>query len=167
MIKGVAALFALMMFVFCGNTTTAKNSDKTSTAKSEVTCCSNDTKSKTTSGKNCEISCSKTSSTAEAGTVEVLYMHGKQRCVTCVAIGTEAEAFVNGLDDDRVVLKTIDYSTAVGEKIADKYKVASSSLIVVKDGKVDNLTTMAFQYAKNNPEQFKKSLNESIQKMLK
>ncbi|MFI3333121.1 MAG: nitrophenyl compound nitroreductase subunit ArsF family protein [Rikenellaceae bacterium] len=139
--RGIIALFALMMLASCGNNTTSKNEEKS--------CCSTETKATT------------------AGTVEVLYMHGKQRCATCIAIGKEAEAFIKGLGNDKVVMKTVDFSTPEGEKIADKYEIASSSLIVVKDGKVDNLTSMGFQYARNNPEQFKKNLGESIQKMLK
>ncbi len=139
--RGLIALFALMMLASCGNNTTAKSEEKS--------CCSTETKATT------------------ADAVEVLYMHGKQRCATCIAIGKEAEAFIKGLGNDKVVMKTIDFSTIEGEKIADKYEIASSSLIVVKDGKVDNLTSMSFQYARNNPEQFKKNLSESIQKMLK
>ncbi len=136
--RGLFALFALMMLMSCGsNTNTAKSSE----SKAE-------------------------NIAVESGTVEVLYMHGKQRCATCIAIGKEAEAFVKGLANDKVVIKTVDFSTPEGEKIADKYEIASSSLIVVKDGKVDNLTAMSFQYARNNPEQFKENLSESIQKML-
>ena len=139
--RGIIALFALMMFASCGNNATTKNE--------ENGCCSTETKATT------------------AGTVEVLYMHGKQRCATCIAIGKEAKAFVDGLGNDKVVMKTIDFSTPAGEKIADKYEIANSSLIIVKDGKVENLTSMAFRHARNNPAQFKKSLGESIQNMLK
>ncbi|MFI3322699.1 MAG: nitrophenyl compound nitroreductase subunit ArsF family protein [Rikenellaceae bacterium] len=99
--------------------------------------------------------------------VEVLYLHGKQRCVTCIAIGDQAASLVEELGNDNVVIKTIDFSTAEGEKIADKYEVVSSSLIVVKGEKVENLTAMSFRYARNKPEQFKKNLKESIEKMLK
>ncbi len=130
-----------MMLASCGNSATSNNNEKS--------CCTTETKVTT------------------ANTVEVLYMHGKKRCPTCVAIGTEAEAFIKSLGSDKVVMKTIDFSTPEGEKIADKYEIASSSLIVVKGGEVDNITAMSFQYARNNPELFKKNLSESIQKMLK
>ncbi|MFI3299756.1 MAG: nitrophenyl compound nitroreductase subunit ArsF family protein [Rikenellaceae bacterium] len=137
--RGLFALFALMMLMSCGNNT---NAAKSSESKAE-------------------------NIAVESGTIEVLYMHGRQRCATCIAIGKEAEAFVKELANDKVVIKTIDFSTPEGEKIADKYEIASSSLIVVKDGKVDNLTAMSFQFARNNPEQFKQNLSESIQNMLK
>ncbi len=138
--RGIVALFALVMLASCGNNVTSKNNEKS--------CCSTETKATT------------------AGMVEVLYMHGKQRCPTCVAIGVEAQTYIKALGSDKVVMKTIDFSTPEGEKIADKYEIASSSIIVVKDGKVDNITAMGFQYARSNPEQFKRCLSESIQKML-
>ncbi len=139
-----------MALASCGNANTAKSSTTTNSTEcvESSSCCSAETKA------------------TETGVVEVLYMHGKQRCATCIAIGKEAEAYIAELGNDNVVIKTIDFSTPEGEKIADKYEIASSSLIVVKDGKVDNITSMSFQYARNNPEQFKKNLSESIQKML-
>ncbi|MFR9541933.1 MAG: nitrophenyl compound nitroreductase subunit ArsF family protein [Rikenellaceae bacterium] len=136
--RGIITLFALIALLSCGNSTTAKNN--------ETSCCT------------------ETRST-ENNSVEVLYMHGKQRCVTCIAIGTEAEAVIKEFDNNKVVMRTIDLSTPEGEKIADKYEIASSSLIVVKNGKVENLTAIGFQYAKNNPEKFRKKLKETIQKM--
>lgn len=138
--RGIVTLLALLALLSCGNNTSVKSSDS---GNSEVA----------TQG-------------VEDGLVEVLYMHGKQRCASCIAIGAEAEALIKELANDKVVMKTVDFSTAEGEKIADGYEIASSSLIVVKDGKVDNLTASGFQYARNNPEQFKRELNESIQKML-
>ncbi len=140
--RGIVALFALMMLVACGNNTNSKSDDKSKSTAVET-------------------------KTVDADTVEVLYMHGKQRCATCIAIGTEATTFIEELGNDKVVMKTIDFSTPEGEKIADEYEIASSSLIIVRGEKVENVTAMSFQYARNNPEQFKKNLDESIQKMLK
>lgn len=136
--RAIIALFALMIFVSCANNTTPQNqSSNSAETKAEM-----------------------------SSVVEVLYMHGKQRCATCIAIGAEAEAYVKELANENVVMKTIDFSTEEGEKIADKYEVASSSLIIVKGDKVENLTAMSFQYARNNPKQFKKNLAEAIQKMV-
>ncbi|MFI3305160.1 MAG: nitrophenyl compound nitroreductase subunit ArsF family protein [Rikenellaceae bacterium] len=138
--RGVIALFALVVVASSGYHATAKNCD---------TCCSTE------------------ATATAAGAVEVLYMHGKQRCATCIAIGAEAEAFVKALGSDKVVMKSVDFSTPEGEKIADKYEIASSSIIVVKGGEVNNITAAGFQYARNNPEQFKRVLGASIQSMLK
>ncbi len=150
--RGVVILFTLMMLASCGNQTTAKST--------ESSCCSTQTKS-------CESGCCTQTKSCESSTVEVLYMHGKQRCPTCIAIGKEAEATVMALADENVVMKTIDFSTPEGEAIADKYEIASSSLIVVSGGKVENVTAMSFQYARNNPKEFQKNLKATIKKMVK
>ncbi|MFI3315256.1 MAG: nitrophenyl compound nitroreductase subunit ArsF family protein [Rikenellaceae bacterium] len=170
----IVALFALMMIASCANNTTTKTEDSCCSAastKSEASCCSSDTTNMAKCSNKCD-SCSnsvKGDTCCELvvpGSVQILYMHGKQRCATCIAIGTEAEAVVKELANANVVMKTIDFSTPEGEVIADKYEIASSSIIIVKDGKVENLTAMAFQYAKSNSEQFKKNLKEAIAKML-
>ncbi len=148
--KGIIALFALMVVLACGsNNTFAKSKESNAnTGASKVET------SKVETNK------------VETSSVEVLYMYGKQRCATCIAIGTETETVVKEFDSDKVIMKTVDISTPEGEKIADKYEVASSSLLVVKDGKVENLTAMSFQYAKNKPAQFRKNLEATIKKML-
>lgn len=154
MIRGVLALLSLIMLASCCDNTTAKCGDK---------CCATETKTTKTETVATETT---ETNTAEAGTIEVLYMHGKQRCASCVAIGKEAEAYVKELGNSKVVIKTVDFSTEEGEKIADRYEIATSSLIVVKGSEVDNLTAMSFKYARNNPELFKENLDKSIKKML-
>lgn len=61
----------------------------------------------------------------------------------------------------------IDISTLEGEKIADKYELTWSSLIIDRKGKMENLTDMGFSYAKGEPEVFKTKLKEALNKMLK
>ena len=107
--------------------------------------------------------------------VEVLYFHGKQRCVTCNAIErltrevieeNFAEEFKNGT----IVFHVIDISQPENEAIADKYEVAFSSLFVTKwiNGVSikTNMTDFAFSYAKNQPEAFKKGLKEKLDEVL-
>ncbi len=134
--NGIIALFAFMMLASCGVSGGGGNS--TSTTERSIT---------------------------GDGVIEVLYLHGKQRCATCNAIQTQAVELIEELNLDSVVMRVIDFSTPQGEKIADMYEVASSSLLIVKDGRVKNLTSTSFQYARNNPEQFKKNLSEAIQKI--
>ncbi len=129
-----------------------------------LTSCINRTTTKESDSQSCCTGHATTKS-CESGSVEVLYMHGKQRCVTCVAIGKEAEAVVGEFAGSDVVMRTIDFSTPEGEAIADRYEIASSSLIVVKGSEVKNLTAAGFKYARNNPEQFRAQLKEAIQKM--
>lgn len=112
----------------------------------------------------------------EKNRVEVIYFHGKQRCATCVAIEKNAKEVVNTLfaneqKNGTLVFKTVDISTSEGEKIANKYEVAWSSLFVNKweDGKEsrNNLTEFGFGNARKNPDGFKKGLADKIRQLLK
>lgn len=108
--------------------------------------------------------------------VEVIYFHGKQRCVTCMAIEqnvTEVmnEVFSPEIESGRVVFKIVDISTPDGEALADNYEVTWSSLFVNvwSDGKEtrDNLTEYSFSNARSHPDEFKKTLSDKIRNALK
>ncbi|WP_042371914.1 nitrophenyl compound nitroreductase subunit ArsF family protein [Bacteroides neonati] len=108
--------------------------------------------------------------------VEVLYFHGKQRCVTCNTIEKLTKEvidkdFAQQLKDGKVVFKVIDISTKEGEKIADKYEVTWSSLFVNKwkDGKEtkNNMTDFGFSYAKGSPDVFKEGVKKKVNEQLK
>ena len=108
--------------------------------------------------------------------VEVIYVHGKQRCATCMAIEKNAKEvvntlFTNELENGTVVFKTVDISTPEGEKIADRYEVTWSSLFVNKwkGGKEtrNNMTEFGFGNARKNPDGFKKGLADKIRQLLK
>lgn len=117
-----------------------------------------------------------TTKTTQKEYIEVLYFHGKQRCVTCNAIEKLTKEvlekdFAQQVKDGKVVFKVIDISTKDGEKIADKYEVTWSSLFINKwkDGKEvkNNMTDFGFSYAKNSPEVFKAGVKKKIDELLK
>lgn len=108
--------------------------------------------------------------------VEVLYFHGKQRCVTCNTIEKLTKEvldndFAQQLKNGKVVFKVIDISTKEGEKIADKYEVTWSSLFINKwkNGKEikSNMTDFGFSYAKNSPDVFKEGVKKKVNEQLK
>ena len=108
--------------------------------------------------------------------VEVLYFHGKQRCVTCRAIEKNAKdlldaKFADLMRQGRVVWRVIDISQRENAQIAEKYKVTWSSLFIVshKNGKeeAENLTEFAFGNARSNPDKFKSGLQQHINQALK
>ena len=105
----------------------------------------------------------------KVGTVELLYFHGKQRCLTCMAIEkfsseTVAKEFQEQVDSGKLIYKIIDIDKE--EALADKYEVASSSLILIthtsQGEKVTNLTQFAFSCARKESEKFCKDLTEII-----
>lgn len=108
--------------------------------------------------------------------VEILYFHGKQRCITCMAIEKYAKEavetqFADELKNGTVVFRTIDISKAENGEIAKKYGIAWSSLFISqwKGGKetYENLTEYAFAYARTVPDKFKNGVVEKINKLLK
>lgn len=105
----------------------------------------------------------------KVGMVELLYFHGKQRCLTCMAIEkfsteTVAKEFQEQVDSGKLIYKIIDIDKE--EALADKYEVASSSLILIthtsQGEKVTNLTQFAFSCARKESEKFCKDLTEII-----
>lgn len=108
--------------------------------------------------------------------VEVIYFHGKQRCVTCMAIEKLTKEvidseFAGELKNGAVVYREVDISTPDGEKVADSYEVTWSSLFVNKwkNGKEtrNDMTEFGFGNARKNPEGFKKGLADKISQSLK
>ena len=108
--------------------------------------------------------------------VEVIYFHGKQRCVTCRAIeqltNEVLEAtFRNQIDKGAVVYKVIDISKKENGQIADKYEVTWSSLFVNgwKDGKenVNNRTEFSFSNARKSPDKFKEGIKNKVDELPK
>lgn len=108
--------------------------------------------------------------------VEVLYFHGKQRCPTCIAIGNNSKDIVNKefasqVKAGLVKFREIDISTSEGEKVADKYHVTWSSLLVNqwKNGKEkqNDMTSFGFENARSNTPVFRKGLKDKISQLLK
>ena len=107
--------------------------------------------------------------------VEVLYFHGKQRCVTCRAIEKCSKEVVD-VDlasykkSGKVRFRAVDISTPQGEKLAKKYRVSWSSLYINgwKGGKEkrNDLTSFAFKHARKHTAEFKKEVKKTIQKNL-
>lgn len=107
--------------------------------------------------------------------VEVLYFHGKKRCVTCQAIESLSKEvteqhFAEALANQTLVFHSIDFSKKANEDIVEKYKIAFSSLILVqhKDGKEEivDLTQLGFTKAKNSPKEFQLKVTEKIEQLL-
>jgi hypothetical protein len=104
--------------------------------------------------------------------IEVLYFHGKQRCPTCLAIESRTKellekSYATKLKSGDIVFKAIDISDAENEAIVNKYEITFSTLLIIKwkDGKEikkKDVSDMAFQYARNNPESFQSNLKQLL-----
>jgi len=108
--------------------------------------------------------------------VEILYFHGKQRCMTCRSIEQNTKElleskFQRQMKEGKVVFRVIDISKKENARIAEKYEVTWSSLFLVqhKNGKekAENLTEFAFGHSRTQPEAFKSGIAEKINQALK
>lgn len=108
--------------------------------------------------------------------VEVLYLHGRQRCATCRAIEEHAAETVKTLFADEqekgtVVFRSVDISDPQNEYIAEEYQAAWSSLFVNRwrngNQTSENLTGFAFANALTAPDRFRSTLAEKIANALK
>ena len=107
--------------------------------------------------------------------VEVVYFHGKQRCLTCMAIEKYAREvvdtdFAREKQSGKVLFRTVDITSPEGAKLAKKYRVSWSSLYINgwKGGKEkrNDLTAFAFKHARKHTAEFKKEVKKTIQKNL-
>lgn len=108
----------------------------------------------------------------DSSTVEIIYFHGKQRCMTCMAIEKETKTLVEGelakqVKAGKVKFSVVDFSTEEGKKIAAKYKVTFSSLFVITSKGAEDLTRFAFANARSNAEGFRKELKDKVVKAIK
>ena len=108
--------------------------------------------------------------------VEVLYFHGKQRCMTCRSIEQNTKElleskFQRQMKEGKVFFRVIEISKKENARIAEKYEVTWSSLFLVqhKNGKekAENLTEFAFGHSRTQPEAFKSGIAEEINQALK
>lgn len=106
--------------------------------------------------------------------VEVLSFHGKQRCVTCLAIeqltrDVVENEFAAQVADSSLVFRVVDITQE--ETFADRYQVTWSSLLLTQwqNGEecVCDLTEFAFANARTNPDAFKAEIQAKIAERLK
>lgn len=106
--------------------------------------------------------------------VELVYFHGKQRCITCRAIEKYSKEVVDSLNATGIPAGELSFRVVdinENEALADSYEVTGSSLYLVKYDKGqenrDNLTEFGFGNAKSKPDVFQQGLTDKIETALK
>lgn len=103
--------------------------------------------------------------------IEVYNFYGKNRCKTCIAIGTNSklalqENFKKEMVKGSVKFIEVNIDDEKNKKLAEKFEATGSSLYVMSivDGEefIENLTDFAFMTAAENPEVFKKGIVANI-----
>ena len=105
--------------------------------------------------------------------VDVYYFHGAHRCPTCNAIEKETKAllestFKKQLEDGTIKLNVLNHEEKKNKALVEKYEIWGSSLLLIdKNGKVVNLTDLAYSKARNEAAEFKADLKAELDKLLK
>ncbi len=107
--------------------------------------------------------------------LHIYYFYGSHRCPTCNAVEENVkklitENFSTQIKDGSLAVSYLNWEESANKALVEKYEIYSSSLILVKylDGKEEatDLTEFAFAHARKQPDFFRNSIQDSIQKML-
>lgn len=104
---------------------------------------------------------------ADLSEIQVLYFHGTNRCATCNAVETVTRIALKDFYEDKVEFKSINRELEINKKLVRKYKIINSTLIVVHNDKVENITNYAFMNARSNPDKLKQKIKETIDAIIK
>lgn len=108
--------------------------------------------------------------------LEVIYFHATRRCATCKAIEENTRKtlntyFAGQLKSGVIKLSVINVDEEKNSKVAEKYEATGSALFltVTGDGKEsrNDMSDLAFSYARSDPEKFIKDLRDKINQLLK
>ena len=96
--------------------------------------------------------------------ITIVYFHGERRCKTCVAVGDVAKLTYeeNFKDNKDIAFKEINIDEKANVEIAEKYEIAGSALLIIVDGKAEDITGMAFQNALSNPNVLEERIIEIV-----
>ena len=108
--------------------------------------------------------------TAIEETVEVYYFHYTRRCAGCKAVEAETQKalqffFPEAMKTGKIAFRSVNLDEKENEALADKIGVSAQSLLVVKGNAKEDLTDMAFMYARTKPEKYHKTLRKTIENL--
>lgn len=107
--------------------------------------------------------------------IMVYYFHGTHRCPGCIAgedvtVKSLNELYKDKMDKGIIKFASVNIDEQQNKALAEKYQIAWSSLLVIKQfkGKEEktDLTEQSFAYARNDPGKLKTILQLTIDKML-
>lgn len=94
--------------------------------------------------------------------IQLIQFHTEHRCVTCNNIEKLSKETIKENDAISFVLYNVDDKK--NEKLAEEFEATGTSLYLYnsKTKAIEDLTEMAFMYAKNEGEKFKTELQKEI-----
>lgn len=129
--------------------------------------------SKTKEEKTLNNSNNQVESTSEK--LHIYYFYGSHRCATCNAVETNlkqliSDHFTEKIKEGELTVSYINWEDEANKTLVEKHQIYSSSLLFVKkingNEEAIDFTEYAFANARKQPEQFRKTLQDSIQNIL-
>jgi hypothetical protein len=105
--------------------------------------------------------------TSASADIEVYYFHYTKRCVTCMAVESEAKANIENLYGGKVTFQSINLDEDTSTELAKKFGVDGQTLIIIKGSQKIDITNEGFMYARSNPAKFKTIIQDKIESLLK
>jgi hypothetical protein len=108
--------------------------------------------------------------------IKIIYFHGNNRCTTCNNMEKYTrelleEDYASELKKGKLVFEVYNFDVDSNAAVVDKYKIESSTLLIVKSKKgkekVTDLTETGFTYAKYQEEKFKESVANKLNEVLR
>lgn len=112
---------------------------------------------------------------AESTAVQVLYLHGKSRCPSCLAIEeatkeTIANLFTEDLENGNLLLSIIDIDLPENRHYAEKYEAFGPTLLICTpiggEQTIKDLTGDGFRFAMRDKARFASLLRLNIEESL-
>lgn len=98
--------------------------------------------------------------------VNVYYFHYTRRCATCNAVQSVSQEAIADLNNSKLIFTEYNLDTPEGKAKGDEVEVSGQTLLIVSGDKKIDITNDGFLYARNNPDQLKKIINENIKPFL-
>jgi len=106
----------------------------------------------------------------------VYYFYSTHRCPTCLSIEENVKAvldnnFKSDIESGIIKFEALNIDEKSNSEIVEKYKIYGSSLILItqenKNEKVNDLTDYSFTYSRNQPDFYKKHIQDTITYFIK
>ena len=103
--------------------------------------------------------------------IEVYYFHFTRRCMTCMAVESEAKKTLESLYPQQIkkgeiTFKSMNLDEKNSEVAAKKCEAAGQSLLIISGKKKTDLTMQGFMYARSNPDKLKQEIKKVIDPLL-
>jgi hypothetical protein len=114
-----------------------------------------------------------TAATAELPESEIMiyYFHNERRCATCEAVEAETKAaleryYPEELKEGKIAFVSLNIEEQAGAQIAEKYHIASQTLLVAKGDELKDITGEGFLYARTAPGKLHDAVKKAVDPML-